>query len=50
MIFECYLPVGSGGGSAADVFDLLIVDRLNESLINFGKDFLKFIDLNKNKI
>jgi hypothetical protein len=31
MIVEFFLPVGGGGGSAGDVFDLLIVDRLNES-------------------
>jgi len=28
---EFFLPVGGGGGSTEDVFDLLIVDRLNES-------------------
>jgi hypothetical protein len=42
--------MGGGGGSAGDVFDLLIAVRLNESLINFGKGLLKFIDLNKIKI
>jgi hypothetical protein len=32
MIDEFFLPVGGGGGSAGeDVFDLLIVARLNES-------------------
>jgi hypothetical protein len=33
MIIGFFLPVGGGGreGSAEDVFDLPIIDRLNES-------------------
>lgn len=35
-----FLPVGGGGGRAGIDFALFIVDRLNDSWINFGNGFL----------
>lgn len=37
------LPIGGCEGSAGELLDLLIIDRLKESWTNFGNGFLNII-------